>query len=62
MGQDRAALEARIRQHLELGQRAESATEDALPDVGALRKRFERRKERPVRMAEKEGLLGSRPH
>ncbi len=37
-------------------------SEEAPPDVGALRKRFERLKERLVRMAEKEGLLESRPH
>jgi RNA polymerase sigma-70 factor, ECF subfamily len=37
-------------------------TEDAPPDVGALRKRFERLKERLVRMAEEEGLLDSRSH
>jgi RNA polymerase sigma-70 factor, ECF subfamily len=32
------------------------------PDVGALRKRFERLKERLVRLAKKEGLFESRPH
>ena len=36
--------------------------EDVPLDVGALRKRFERLKERLVRMAEKECLLESRPH
>ncbi len=39
-----------------------AGAEDAPPDVGALRKRFERLKERLVRMAEKEGLLEARPH
>ncbi len=39
-----------------------AASEDASPDVGALRKRFERLKERRVRMAEKEGLIESPAH
>ena len=34
-------------------------SEDAPPDVGALRKRFERLKERLLRLAEKEGLVES---
>jgi RNA polymerase sigma-70 factor, ECF subfamily len=35
--------------------------EDAPPDVGALRKRFERLKERLLRLAKKEGVLEYRP-
>jgi RNA polymerase sigma-70 factor (ECF subfamily) len=39
---------------------AQILAEDTPPDVGALRKRFERLKERLVRMAEKEGLIEPR--